>query len=257
MSNKYCSYNIKGTLVRNFIFMFPSPLSNISTSNNGMNFFNDDSSTRTLRECVFMDQSDHICLTVWREMINQLEEGKWYKLSDINIKQYFDVKLSTTASTVIEELDKIDELSWDNVDIANYLKHEKADQKKSQRVFTSPTILNISIDMHPICTNELCKSKVDVVTGAKIVHCTKCSRKMLLKNCPYGFGGFMDIEENGIQTSIIIKAETLSEYFGLDVITTYQGNIEQLEEDLLLLEDVDFVCNNKNMLTNITKHKTQ
>ena len=42
----------------------------------------------TFRNAVIKDLSGEIELTVWRHMINELQEERWYKLTDLNVKMF-------------------------------------------------------------------------------------------------------------------------------------------------------------------------
>ena len=111
-----------------------------------------ESKKNVLRECVLMDSTDHICLTVWGNFLDELKENAWFRFTSLAVKQYHGTKLTTTLKTIIEQLEDASvNLNWDNVVVLNYLKHEKQEQKKLESIVCCPDILNISIAAyHPL-----------------------------------------------------------------------------------------------------------
>ena len=63
----------------------------------------DNRPSKLLRECILMDKTDHSCLTVWQKHIEKLPGHTWYRITDVSIKHYFGIKLTTTPSTTVEQ----------------------------------------------------------------------------------------------------------------------------------------------------------
>lgn len=77
---------------------------------------------KRIRQAILLDETDHIALTIWENLLNQdLEEiSMWYSFSDVIIKDYKVykiIKLSTTTSTEVTQLDKQHALVLDDVDV--------------------------------------------------------------------------------------------------------------------------------------------
>ena len=105
-----------------------------------------------------MDHTCHVCLTVWQDLINTLKENQGYRLTDITVKHY-DAKLSTTCNTNVELVeDHIESLDWNELQLSDYLQHEKSNKNKNEKVLCCPNIVNVALQIYQTCWDELCKS---------------------------------------------------------------------------------------------------
>lgn len=78
---------------------------------------------------------------------------------------------------------------------------------------------------------------------------------MLLRSCPTGFQGTIELAKDDEQVTLTITPDVLDRYFDCSVVEKYINNTDKLEEDVLLLENVDFTYNNiKLALVNIINH---
>ena len=82
------------------------------------------------------------------------------KITDIAIRKYYGNKLSTTPMSIYEEIEKESSLDWSDVDVPNYLNHEKLEKEKLLKEIASPKIINVSISTNLICANKSSESKV-------------------------------------------------------------------------------------------------
>ena len=72
-----------------------------------------------------MDTIGNMSLTVCGNQITKMIENQWYQITDIAIRKYYCTKLSTTAMSIFEEIEKYSTVDWSDVDIPNYLNHGK------------------------------------------------------------------------------------------------------------------------------------
>ena len=120
---------------------------------------------------------------------------------------------------------------WDNIDISNYLKHEKDSQNKLETFSCCPEIVNVSINIYPVCSNDKFQEKVEVTTGDMFAKCMSCGRKMLIQKGVSGFVGEIDVtpvDKEAVDITLTLGPEVLSALFGIDVVATYQSDIEKL-----------------------------
>ena len=103
---------------------------------------------KMLRECVLLDNTGNICLTVWQNHIEKLTENQWYQITDVTIKNYYGIKLSTSPKSIIEAITCEEQLNWDALNVQGYLEHELSAQKKQEAVLCCPDILTVSINKH-------------------------------------------------------------------------------------------------------------
>ena len=130
-----------------------------------------------------MGTADHILLTVWGNYISKIIENSWYQIADKAIQMYDGTKLLTTPISIFEEIEEKSTLDWTEVNISNYLKHEKVKQVKLLEKITSVKLIYVSLNANLTCTNKFCRNKVELMTEAKIAKFIGCKRKCLAKEC--------------------------------------------------------------------------
>ena len=201
---------------------------------------------KELREAVINDGTAHYIISIWGEMIEQIEESKCYSLSDCVLKDYFGQQLSTLPHSVLKEV-KIDrQIKWDEInlkDIAETLGN------KGQSSVDKPDITGVVLSFYAVCTNKNCKKKVTLPAGEKIVRCEYCERTMLSDKCKTALSGIVDIAGDNVCESLTVFPDVLTKYFGEDVNKLTET--ESLMEKLLMLQNVRITYNTKNVITNI------
>ena len=108
--------------------------------------------------------------SIWEQNIEQIQEGQFYNLTNWRLKHFYGKKLSTTQATVTTTAEKQDLTS-------------AKDHHKTQNILCCPDILNVHVNIYPVCNNKDCKKKVSPNPGSKILQCHACNKSMLLKNC--------------------------------------------------------------------------
>ena len=78
------------------------------------------------------------------------------RFSDVNLKQYFGIRLSTTSTTQIEALKTADTVDWKLVDIQLYEKHEENANAQLHPKQESEELLNASVIIYEACCNSQC-----------------------------------------------------------------------------------------------------
>ena len=66
--------------------------------------------TKILREAILFDHTSDIGITIWRELTQSIEEGRKYEFHNLNLKNFFGKKLSTTPTTTAIVSDEIEEM---------------------------------------------------------------------------------------------------------------------------------------------------
>ena len=58
-----------------------------------------------LREAILFDATDSIPISIWNTLIDEIDEGKWYSFTNLSLRYYFVLKLSTTKRTTSLAID--------------------------------------------------------------------------------------------------------------------------------------------------------
>lgn len=209
---------------------------------------------KRVREGIICDNSGYFPISVWEYLV-ELKENTWYMLSEVIIKHYEGKRLQTTRGSIAKEiqvdLDRV--VDWTMVPEVMFGPGNSAEQTLSRNVTMNCKIVSVLMNTYPICVNQKCAKKVQIVPGEKIVKCNSCFRKMLSGSCPCGLNCMVDVEGDGAQMSLTIFPSELGELFGEDLIEQYSEKPEILEEKLLLLDNIVITYNKKNVVTKISQ----
>eukprot|EP00794_Sanderia_malayensis_P002577 gene2577-2976_t len=167
-----------------------------------------------------MDNTGHVMITVWQNLIVELQEYKWYELTDVSVKSFFGIKLSTTSQTTASIVDDDTVLDWSTVDVSEYISREKDGLKKSSLLSCCPEIVSAHV-------------------GFKM---------------PCGLNCTIDFEKDDCTITLTAFKDVLSTFFEEDIVKKYKGDPAALEDTLLELEKIDFSYNTRMVITNMKKH---
>ena len=220
------------------------------------------SPSKQLREGVIMDKTGFMPLTVWENHISQIEEDHCFSITDVKTKNYFHSKLVTTQTSKITICDEFttDQLNWLVVEMTDFSKIEASGKVEANPTWCCPEITSANVIIFPICNNPNCRKKIEVPGEMKFVRCTSCSRKSLVKKLAMSLSVEFDICRADQSESISLTAlpESLSTYFGIDIISQYasqENGKDELEEKILEMEDVDITFSKAKMIVKqITDH---
>lgn len=125
---------------------------------------------KRVRDARITGSTASIDTSIWEQNIEQIQEGHFYNLTNWRLKHFYGKKLPTTQATVTTTAEKQELTS-------------AKDHHKTQNILCCPDILNVHVNIYPVCNNKDCKKKVSPNPGSKILQCHACNKSMLLKNC--------------------------------------------------------------------------
>ena len=193
---------------------------------------------RRVRDGEFQDDTGKIQIAVWGQLIDQLQERKSLRFTDIVTSTWRNqLKLMTTTSTKIQNIDSLDCPK----------SGMSAVKENGYNLICCPEIVSANHQEYYSCRNITCRKKIlvkDMTT--KIVTCEHCKRKMLLKSLNHTFIVDLILETKGKQVSLTMFP---------NVIETLKLDITIIEEEILLLENYDFTYNHKKVVTKVEKHE--
>eukprot|EP00794_Sanderia_malayensis_P013177 gene13177-14527_t len=207
-----------------------------------------------VRNGFIADETSEMIISVWGDLINEIQEYKWYTFTDVTFKHFYGRKLTANMETCIHEFQTALVIEWANIDVEMYAQREQIALEDANPTICCPDIESAEVNIYPVCKNPNCLSKVEFQPGDQFVKCVKCSRRMLLEKCLSGFTAMLDLCKENVVKSLSIQPNVLSLFFDPDIIQKYKDNTSALEEKLLLLENIDFTHNTKNIITSIKKH---
>ena len=56
---------------------------------------------KALREATLYDESDHVAITVWENLLEEISEETMYLFQNIFLKDFYGLKLTTTRATIV------------------------------------------------------------------------------------------------------------------------------------------------------------
>ena len=206
---------------------------------------------KRVRDAIISDNKSHMQISIWEEVIDNVEEDVWYTITDVTTKDYYGIKLTTTTKSDIvkEEIDT--PVDWSAVPVDDYSTALTAAPNATQ--LCCPDIISAKIYKYPICASAKCGKKVNIVPGEPLVRCTACTRRMLPKKCPLGLHCVLEVQHNDKDHILTIFSAQLTSFLN-EEIETYCDDTDSLEERILMMENVDITYNKKNVVTNIVYH---
>ncbi|KAL9977283.1 hypothetical protein ACROYT_G014672 [Oculina patagonica] len=163
-------------------------------------------------------------LSVCGKHISEIEEGKFYSISNCRLRHFYGKCLATTRSTVITSAEARDVT--------------KAVEQRQNNLLCCPGILNVHVDSFLACNSKACKKRINGTPGCKIVKC-HYNRSMLIKNCYADMTVHFKLEKEDKIYSVAAFPKALSAFLQKDVIS-FKDDTDTLTAELLVLENVDF-----------------
>ena len=204
--------------------------------------------TNTLSEAILFDHTSDIGITICGELTQSIEEGRKYEFHNLNLKNFFGKKSSTTPTATAIVSDEIKEMSILSDDvIKKYIDHEQEINIKLNPKICCPELVSSNMTADAACTNGKCGKPVATVPGARTVTCMNCNNTMRVKRCESIFSCVLLFED----ISLPLPVNVASQYFQEDVMKLYQRDEKKLKDMLCFLENVDYTFNSKNNI--ITK----
>ena len=112
------------------------------------------------------DKTGAIKISVWSDLVEQISEGKTYKLTSIAIQEYFGMKLTTTSGTIISSEEEAIEIDWSEHNVA-----------PTTVKLRCPDIETVSVNSFLQCINIECRKKVVPFAGELKVSCSNACRR--------------------------------------------------------------------------------
>ena len=207
--------------------------------------------SKFLREGVIYDKNDHMIITVWEDLLDKIQEECCYHFYNIQLKDYFGLKLTTNrSSTIVVAEDENFTIAEEVVE--SYRQHIKATNKKLNPVLCCPKIQNLLLDVSPGCTNPNCRKPVTIMPKQRTVQCIHCNSTMRADHCKCNFECRLTFDANDM--SLQLPLDVLITFLGKDVLNECQNDIDAFKESLLFLESVDYHYNLKGSITYMERH---
>eukprot|EP00794_Sanderia_malayensis_P013274 gene13274-14642_t len=197
---------------------------------------------RCVRDAILADETANICISIWGDLIDNIEEYTPIAITNVVCQFYNGRKLSTTADSAVSHLQNaINNIDWEEVKTANSLE-----------VLSCPEIDCVHCHSFHICCNLDCKKKVVPFPGQASVTCSTCKRKMLLARCKetYTCEFILCATDDNKQFKLTAFPNTIDEF-----LPTKENDRESLEDTLLQLKNIDFEFNANHVITKISYHK--
>ena len=193
---------------------------------------------RRVRDAILADNSGSILLSIWAELIDQVQEYISYDITNVITVNFNGLKLSTTNSTTLKQTDKSFTIAWHDIH-----------PTEVQHTICCPELLSVKINPYLVCVNNECKKKVVPYPGDLSVACKMCKRKMLIKKCAESFSCEVMLQKaEEKQVTLTIFPDVIEDFCGL-------SDVQLIEDALLDLENVDFTYTLKKIVTKIAVHE--
>ena len=132
------------------------------------------SSNSKCRNGVLIDKLGEIMVAMWRESLLCMEEDAWYTVTDMNLKDYFGLKLQSSRKTSFEVLPKVYDITLP--DLTMYQNRE--DSTVSLEAISTSGISGVALSLIANCPGNNCLGTL-IDPFLKIANCSECNRKVM------------------------------------------------------------------------------
>ena len=203
-----------------------------------------------IREAIVYDGTDHMPITLWNEEFCHLSENVWLSFTNLRLKFYFGVKLSTSKSSIVSTYDSLVDIPElpDNLQ-QDYLSKSETINQKLNHALCCPTIDNLELDFAHTCSK--CDNNITLLPGKRVVNCNHCFSSMRYDKCKKKLKIQVKIDD----LTLSIPQDVIGSFYNQDVedLLATDESIEKFKENLLFDNNIDYVYNNKNQVTEMKK----
>ena len=96
-----------------------------------------------VRNALLSDSTGTIELSVWQDHIKQLDDNKFYTITDTKLRYYYGKCLPTTKNTEIMNAEP-------------QVLSQATTTKEDTQWLCCPTIMSVAINAYPVCNNKDC-----------------------------------------------------------------------------------------------------
>ena len=190
------------------------------------------------RNGVLIDESDEIMATMWWESLLRMEEDIWCTITDMNLKDYFGLKLQSSRKTSVEVLPKVCDITLP--DLTMYQNRES--RTVSLEAISASGISCVTLSLIANCAGNNCSGTL-IDLFVKITNCRECNRKVIVARCPKGIVGNIDVEN----LILNITGKIIDNIFGTGTCELCNNKTDELEEKLSLMENLKIVYKSKTL----------
>ena len=172
--------------------------------------------------------------------VSQSVDGKMF-FHESRGGQIQAIKYPLTFGSVIEERSKPGDVSWEN--LSDFFKPKTSSQSESTSTVCCPDIISVKIYHHLLC--PLCKAPR---AEGKLVLCTNCDHESVEKHALRLLEGEINVKKDDVMLTLVFdEAFVEKNYAHYKIEGNKDYNVGDIEDDILLLEEVDFIYNNVKM----------
>lgn len=190
------------------------------------------------QESIIADETGQIRLVLWEENIDKLVIEKSYKLDNLTIRMYNDIKyLSMSSSSIVESIQDIGSVASPSAD-------DDVIPDNGNRILDGSIIVILSTETYPSCIR--CQGKITCTSEfGKIGQCQRCHCKLKVSSC---------VDTNIMHILFQPTLEPQSKPLELKIFSAQIDSLtasivaDNVEDKVLSLDKVRLCINNKNIV---------
>ena len=146
------------------------------------------SCSQSVRDAIIINATGSVSISIWEEHFTKVKEDSFYYVTNLKIRDFSGICFTNQQFTEFSE-SKPFEIVDSCVEV----------------IICCPEIMNGSVNAYHICNNPNCRKKLFVPTGATLVTCGSCQRKLLLKKISVKLNVVVQLEvSDGQSVSVTI-----------------------------------------------------
>ena len=137
---------------------------------------------KSLREAILYDENDHVAITIWENLLEEISEETMYLFQNIFLKDFYGLKLTTTSATIVSSERPVSfTLPQDAVSTCMELNKQLKNCLRPN--ICCPEGVSVTLNVFPGYTNIAYGRPVTVIPDPPSTLCQQCNTTMKVNKC--------------------------------------------------------------------------
>ena len=164
---------------------------------------------KSLREALLYDENNHIAITMWENLLEEISEETMYLFQNIFSKGFYGLMMTTTRATIISSEGPVP-FTLPQDAVTAYMELKKQLKNRLHPKICCPEVVSVTLDVFPGCTNIACERPVVTIPDQSSTLCPQCNTTMKVSKCPCIFHRMLTFED--MEKPLNLPLEVLQSY---------------------------------------------
>ena len=125
---------------------------------------------KSLREAILYDENDHVVITIWENLLEEISEETMSLFQNIFLKDFYELKLTTTRATMVSSEGPVS-FTLPQDAVTTHMELKKQLKNSLHPKICCPEVVSVTLDVFAGCTNIACGRPVFVIPHQPSTSC--------------------------------------------------------------------------------------